>query len=74
MGLPAETLHEVNAPGERLPRKCVVLKIHEHIVYLAWAGIPPPLGRLDQFRVHSEPAHSFIPLSESLSVSLIFSF
>ena len=59
MGLPAETLHEVNALGERLPQKRVVLKLHEHIVHLAGAGIPPPLERLDQFRVHSEPAHPF---------------
>ena len=46
MGLPAETLHEVNALGERLPRKRVVLKLHEHIVHLAGAGIPPSLESL----------------------------
>ena len=53
MGFPAETLHEVNALGERLPQKRVVLKLHEHIVHLSWAGIPPPLERLDHFLVHS---------------------
>lgn len=39
-GLPAGALHKVHAPGERLSRKRVVMKKHEHLVHLAGGSHP----------------------------------